>query len=385
MTNILLPNNITFGGGSLKEVTTLLNSLGKNHPLIITDNTMVDLKIINPLENYLTKFQIRHEVFKDTIPEPTSKSILKAVDILREGKFDSIIAFGGGSPIDSAKAISALATYGGKISEYKFPYIFNKKAIPIIAIPTTAGTGSEVTKFTIITNEKTEEKMLCVGPGFLPAAAIVDYELSLTVPPRTTADTGIDALTHAIEAYVSRKANIFSDAQAISAMKLIFPNLRSVFKNGKNKKAREAIMMGSTLAGLAFSNSSVALVHGMSRPIGANYHVPHGLSNAMLLPTVTSFSIPGNSKRYANCAKVMGIAEKNDSDAEANKKLVEELFKLNNDLKVPSPKEYGIEKQDFVNKLDILSKQALDSGSPGNNPVIPTQGQIKELYLKLWS
>ncbi len=385
MNKILLPNSLTFGGGALKEIINILESIGKKRPFIITDNNMVKLEIIKPLETYLKEFQIKYQIFKETIPEPTSKSILQAVDILKDGNFDSIIAFGGGSPIDSAKAISALATYGGSMSDYKFPYIFNKKAIPIIAIPTTAGTGSEVTKFTIITDEKTDEKMLCVGTGFLPAAAIVDYELTLTVPPRTTADTGVDALTHAIEAYVSKKANSFSDAQAIASMKLIFPNLRSVYKNGNDKKAREKVMFGSTLAGMAFSNASVALVHGMSRPIGANYHVPHGLSNAMLLPTVTKFSISGSPLRYSECAKVMGIAFKNDEQDVANEKLINELYNLNKDLDVPSLLEYGIEKEDFISKLDILAKQAIDSGSPANNPIIPSHGEIKDLYLKLWS
>ena len=384
MNHIFVPKSIILGGGALKEITNLLKSLEKNKPLIITDNNMVKLGIIKPLENYLNDFEIKYKIFKDTIPEPTSESILQAVDILKEGSFDSVIAFGGGSPIDSAKAISALASCGGNISDYKFPYIFNKETIPIIAVPTTAGTGSEVTKFTIITDEKTDEKMLCVGAGFLPTAAIVDYELSITVPPRTTADTGIDALTHAIEAYVSKKANFFSDTQAMAAMKLIFPNLRAVYRNGKDKKAREKVMIGSTLAGMAFSNSSVALVHGMSRPIGANYHVPHGLSNAMLLPSVTDFSIAGSPLRYSECAKKMGIALENDSQDLANKKLIEALYLLNKDLDVPTPSEFGIIKEDFYSKLDVLSKQAIDSGSPGNNPIIPSHEQIKELYRKLW-
>ena len=271
------------------------------------------------------------------------------------------------------------------MSDYKFPYIFNKKSIPIIAIPTTAGTGSEVTKFTIITDELTDEKMLCVGAGFLPTAAIVDYELSLTVPPRTTADTGIDALTHAMEAFVSKKGKPFSDTQAASAMKLIFPNLRTVFLNGKDKNAREKVMMGSTLAGMAFSNASVALVHGMSRPIGANYHVPHGLSNAMLFLLSQIFLFLVLHRKYAYCAKIMGIADYNDNESTANQKLIDELYNLNLDLKVPTPEQYGINKEDFLSKLDILAKQALASGSPSNNPVIPSHNQIKELYLELWS
>ena len=219
----------------------------------------------------------------------------------------------------------------------------------------------------------------------MPTAAIVDYKLSLTVPKRTSADTGIDALTHAIEAYVSKKANIFSDTQAISAMKLIYPNLRKVYEDGNNLLAREKVMVGATLAGMAFSNTSVALVHGMSRPIGAFYHVPHGLSNAMLLPTITDYSLPAASLRYSQCSKAMGISENNEETESANKKLIDELYNLNKDLDVPTPKEYGINKNDFMGKLDIMATQALDSGSPNNNPRIPSHQEIKTLYEKLWN
>ena len=384
MNEILLPNYIYIGGDSLKKITDILSNLNCRKPIIITDNTMVNLNIIKPLEELLTSIQIRYTIYKDTIPEPTAESIKEAVDLVKKEDFDCIIAFGGGSPIDSAKAISALSKLDGKMEDYKFPYILSNKGLPIIAIPTTAGTGSEVTKFTIITDENTDEKMLCVGPGFMPTAAIVDYKLSLTVPKRTSADTGIDALTHAIEAYVSKKANIFSDTQALSAMKLIYPNLRKVYEDGNNLEAREKVMVGATLAGMAFSNASVALVHGMSRPIGAFYHVPHGLSNAMLLPTVTDYSLESASLRYSQCSKAMGISDQNEDIEKANKKLIFELYNLNKDLDVPTPHEYGINKDDFMEKIDIMATQALDSGSPSNNPRIPSHQEIKTLYERLW-
>ena len=328
MSEIILPKFMNIGGGKIKSVTDILKKINCKNPLIITDKTMVKLNIIEPLEKALTDMQIRYKIFDDTMPEPTAKSIENGVSTLKDGSFDCIIAFGGGSPIDSAKAISLLATKGGLIEDYKFPFINLENNIPIIAIPTTAGTGSEVTKFTIITNEKTDEKMLCVGPAFMPIAAIVDYELTYSVPQRTTADTAIDSLTHAIEAFVSKKSNLFSDTQAISAMELIAPNIRRAYNNGKDQEAREKLMTGATLAGIAFSNSSVALVHGMSRPIGAFYHVPHGLSNAMLLPTVTEFSIPAAPERYSKCAKAIGVANFDDSIEEANKKLLDELNNL---------------------------------------------------------
>ena len=385
MSEIILPKFMNIGGGKITSVTDVLKKINCKNPLIITDKTMVKLNIIKPLEKALTEMQIRYKIFDDTMPEPTAKSIENGVSTLKDGSFDCIIAFGGGSPIDSAKAISLLATKGGLIEDYKFPFINLENNIPIIAIPTTAGTGSEVTKFTIITNEKTDEKMLCVGPAFMPIAAIVDYELTYSVPQRTTADTAIDSLTHAIEAFVSKKSNLFSDTQAISAMELIAPNIRRAYNNGKDQEAREKLMTGATLAGIAFSNSSVALVHGMSRPIGAFYHVPHGLSNAMLLPTVTEFSIPSAPEKYSKCAKAIGVANFDDSIDEANKKLLYELKQLNLDLEVPTLKEFGVKKETFFQNIDTMATQAIASGSPNNNPIVPSHDELVLLYKNLWS
>ena len=384
MSEIILPKFMNIGGGKVKSVTDVLKKINCKNPLIITDKTMVKLNIIEPLEKALTDMQIRYKIFDDTMPEPTAKSIENGVITLKDGSFDCIIAFGGGSPIDSAKAISLLATKGGLIEDYKFPFINLENNIPIIAIPTTAGTGSEVTKFTIITNEKTDEKMLCVGPAFMPIAAIVDYELTYSVPQRTTADTAIDSLTHAIEAFVSKKSNLFSDTQAISAMELIAPNIRRAYNNGKDQEAREKLMTGATLAGIAFSNSSVALVHGMSRPIGAFYHVPHGLSNAMLLPTVTEFSIPAAPERYSKCAKAIGVANFDDSIEESNKKLLNELKQLNLDLEVPTLKQFGVNKETFFQSIDTMATQAIGSGSPNNNPIVPSHNELVSLYKKIW-
>ncbi len=385
MSEIILPKFMNIGGGKIKSVTDILKKINCKYPLIITDKTMIKLNIIEPLEKALTDMQIRYKIFDDTMPEPTAKSIENGVSTLKGGSFDCIIAFGGGSPIDSAKAISLLASKGGLIEDYKFPFINLENNIPIIAIPTTAGTGSEVTKFTIITNEKTDEKMLCVGPAFMPIAAIVDYELTYSVPQRTTADTAIDSLTHAIEAFVSKKSNLFSDTQAISAMELIAPNIRKAYNNGNDQVAREKLMTGATLAGIAFSNSSVALVHGMSRPIGAFYHVPHGLSNAMLLPTVTEFSIPSAPERYSRCAKAIGVANFDDSIEEANKKLLNELKQLNLDLEVPTLKEFGVKKETFFQNIDTMATQAIASGSPNNNPIVPSHDELILLYKNLWN
>ena len=381
---IILPSIMQIGAKASQEVGNILNNLSYKKPLIITDKMMVELGYASKIQESLNAVNIHADIFSDTIPEPTVASIQAGVNKIKSADYDCIIALGGGSPIDSAKAIGILGKFGGVMSDYKFPRLVSEIGVPIIAIPTTAGTGSEVTRFTIIADESTDEKMLCVGRGFMPSVALIDYELTLSLPKRATADTGIDALTHAMEAYVSKKANAYSDTQAIEAMKLIGPNLRKVYHDGNDLKAREKMMLGATLAGIAFSNASVALVHGMSRPIGAIYHVPHGLSNAMLLPAVTEYSIPSATKRYADCAKAIGIALSDDADDVANQKLLKELIAINDELNVPSPSEFGIDKKDFMQNLEIMAEQAIASGSPANNPRVPESKEIVEIYKLLW-
>ena len=383
-TQIILPRMLEIGAGVSHKIGVIVKEMNCWRPLIVTDKIMQELGYVERIQDELKAMNISSDVFDDTIPEPTTRSIQAGVKLAESGEYDVIIGLGGGSPIDSAKAISVLGKFGGQMRDYKFPRIVNERGLPIIAIPTTAGTGSEATRVTVITDESNDEKMLCVGIGFLPTVAVVDYELTLSVPPRTTADTGIDALTHALEAYVSKKANAYSDIQAVAAMKLLAPNLRRVFNNGKDREAREAMMLGSTLAGIAFSNASVALVHGMSRPIGALYHVPHGLSNAMLLPAVTEYSIPAAEQRYADAARVMGIAQASDTNIKANQKLMDELFAINRELEVPTPAEFGISRTRFFENLNMKAQQALASGSPANNPRVPDAASIIEIYKQLW-
>lgn len=382
---IVLPRIMHIGKGASLQVADTLKTLGVKHPLIITDKMMVKLGYVKKIQQTLIESKIESSVFADTIPEPTVSSIEAGVEMARKGGFDSIIAIGGGSPIDSAKAISIVGKFGGKVSDYKFPRDVTENGLPIVAIPTTAGTGSEATRFTVITDDEKDEKMLCAGIGFMPVAALIDYELTLSLPPRVTADCGLDALTHAMEAYVSQKANTFSDAQALSAMTMIGSNLRKAYHEPKNEAAREAMMLGSSLAGIAFSNASVALVHGMSRPIGAFFHVPHGLSNAMLLPVLTEYSIPAAQVRYAECARAIGVATVADDNQVACQKLVEELRALNVELSVPSPSEFGIDKDKFFKLLPTMAEQALGSGSPSNNPKVPSIDEMVELYTKIWN
>lgn len=385
MYTILLPKILKIGGGALKETPAILAQFGVQHPVIITDHYLAGNGMLDTLLEILTAGGMKVRCFTDSVPDPTVTALNKAVAFIKEGPCDAVIGFGGGSPIDTAKAAAVLAMRGGDIRALKAPHQEDQAGLPIIAIPTTAGTGSEATRFTIITDDVSDEKMLCVGAAYMPVAAIVDYELTLSMPARLTADTAIDALTHAIEAYVSKRATPFSDTLAISAMRTIWPNLRAAYADPGNRAAREGLMFGATQAGMAFSNASVALVHGMSRPIGAHFHVAHGLSNAMLLPVVTAWSVSAALTRYADCARVMNIATAQEGDQSAAARLVEELRRLNADLTVPTPKAYGLDEERWNALLPIMAVQALESGSPANNPRVPDAQTIQQLYREAWN
>jgi alcohol dehydrogenase class IV len=382
--NFASPRLLLVSAGAVRQVADVLAKFGLSRPLVVTDPFMVSSGHLRNCLDPLAAAGLAVSVFSDTVPDPTDTVIEAGVGELNKGDFDCLIGFGGGSPIDTAKAMSILAAGGGKMRDYKAPFAADKGALPIIAIPTTAGTGSECTRFTVITDTERDEKMLIAGLGALPLAALVDYELTYSVPARTTADTGVDSLTHALEAYVSKRANPLSDALALSAMSLIGANIRTAYAEPRNAAAREAMMLGATEAGLAFSNSSVALVHGMSRPIGAHFHVPHGLSNAMLLPAITRFSVPGAEARYAEAARRIGFAALTDIDATAAAKLITGLERLNKDLSVPTPADYGIDEAAWTGKMALMAEQALASGSPANNPKVPTAAEIVGLYREVW-
>ncbi len=321
--------------------------------------------------------------FGDCVPDPTTDSVEMALAQLHDGDFDAIVALGGGSSLDTAKAVAVMADRRGPMCDYKVPVQIDT-GLPVIAIPTTAGTGSEATRVAVITDTATQEKMLCMGLGLLPVAALVDFELSMTMPYRLTADTGLDSLCHALEAFVSRKANQFTDSIALTAMHTIYHTLPIACAEPDNSAAREAMMLSACQGGIAFSNASVTLIHGMSRPIGALYHVPHGLSNAMLLPEVTAWSVVGAPGRYAEAAQYMGIAEPGDTETAACDKLVRALRQLCLDLQVPSPAAFGITEKDWLEHLETMAEQALISGSPANNPRIPDHNEIVDLYRRVW-
>lgn len=375
------PRIIRIGGGVAREIAEVLGQLSLSRPLLVTDKTLVALGHVERVTEVLRMAGIAWGVFDEVVENPTDTCLEAGLAVFHAGAYDCVIGLGGGSPMDVAKAISAMSVNPGHVRDYKAPTQVDRCGVPVILLPTTGGTGSELTRWCVITDTVKTEKYNLSGLAFVATAALIDWEFTVTKPARITADTAVDSLTHAIEAYVSRRAFAYTDAFALAAMPLIAGYVRRAYANPEDHAAREALMLGAAQAGMAFSNASVALVHGMSRPLGAHFHVAHGLSNAMLLPEVTAFSVDAAPERYARCARVMGWVGDNEPDAMACGKLVEGLRALNADLSVPRPSDLGHEAGDV---LPVMAAQALQSGSPQNNPLVPTAEEIVALYQRVW-
>ncbi|MGG3822309.1 iron-containing alcohol dehydrogenase [Geobacillus thermodenitrificans] len=380
MYELLVPNRVIYGRDTFREVGRQAKALGTK-ALIVSDPVMENIGLVARCEQYLREAGLPLATYTRVDTEPTDVHVKEALDVCRSEQCDVIVAIGGGSSIDAAKAVAVMMTNEGTISDYVGnAKMFTKKPVPLIAIPTTAGTGSEVTKVTVIIDTKTDVKMMISQPALLPAVAIVDPLLTVSCPPSVTAATGVDALCHSIEAYISRRAHPVTDVLALSAIEAIIGHLRRAYENGQDIEAREKMAIAAMKAGMAFSNASVTLVHGMSRPIGALFHVPHGVSNAMLLPGVLEFTKESATERLAVIARLINPQLKDVSDAEAADALVEEVKQLCRDLHIPNMKTWGIDKAAFDKAVDKMAADALASGSPSNNPRVPTHEEIVALY-----
>lgn len=376
------PRIIRVGGGAALEISEVLEQLGLSNPLIVTDKNLVKLGHVARVTDVLDEARLPWHIFDGVVEDPTDVCVDAGLLAFQGGDFDCIIGLGGGSPMDTAKAISFMSVNAGHVRDYKAPRQIDRCGPPVILMPTTGGTGSELTRWCVITDTERTEKYNLSGLACVATAALIDWTFTTTKPWRITADTAVDSLTHAIEAYVSRRAFVYTDSFALAAMKPIAEHVRAACSDPENAVAREALMLAASQAGMAFSNASVALVHGMSRPIGAHFHVAHGLSNAMLLPAVTAFSVKAAPERYATCARAMDWADLADSDAVACGKLVEGLQRLNDDLKVPRPSDLGHARDDAM--FALMAEQALASGSPQNNPHVPSADEIIGLYQQIW-
>lgn len=378
----IVPGKIISGSGALEAAESALSSFGKK-ALIVTDKVMIDLGNCAKVETALKNEGVDYVIYSDITGEPTDVMIDGGVKVYKENGCDFIVALGGGSPIDSMKAISSLIENGGSISDY-MGKVIDVPVPPMVAIPTTAGTGSEATQFTIITDTKKDIKMLLKGAVLMPTLAIIDPQFTMTAPPKITAATGLDALCHAVEAYTSRKAQTLSDTFAVSAVKRIFKFLPVAFKDGKNEEARVEMSVAALEAGIAFNNASVTIIHGMSRPIGALFHVAHGLSNAMLMKECLKFALPGAYDRFADLGRAIGAAKDEDSDEAAAEKFLAEIENITKVLETPTLEEYGIDREKFFSVIDKMAFDAMASGSPQNTMRDVREEDVKQIYRNLW-
>ncbi len=380
--SFLAPREIVSGRGALESAAKKFSSYGKK-ALIVTDAMMVKLGNAAVLEQACRENNVDYVIYDGINAEPSDVMILDGLKAYKENHCDFLIALGGGSPIDSAKAIgmmsvsdAPIASYMGKLIDVDMP--------GLIAIPTTAGTGSEVTKFTIINDTATKVKMLLTGACLIPAMAVIDPKFTMTAPKSVTSHTGIDALCHAVESYTSRKAQPLSETFSLSAIKRIFENLETCYNEPSNEAARIQMSLAATEAGLAFTNASVTIVHGMSRPIGALFHVPHGLSNAMLLEVCMNFAVDGAYDRFADIARYLGFASAKDEDEKAARIFLEKLSGLLRNLHVPTMSEYGIDKDAYFAVIEKMAHDAYASGSPSNTIKEVTVEDMIRLYKEVY-
>lgn len=373
-----IPQHVIFGKGSLGKLPEAAKALGKNKALIISGPHLNRIGMVDKCRAALSAAGIGSAAFTETEGNPSTETVEKAVDAYKSSGADFIVAFGGGSPLDVAKAAGILAAYGGKITEYEGGGKVPGPVVPMIAIPTTAGTGSEVTSFSVITDHSRNYKLSVSSNYLLPAYAILDPELIASVPAGTAAACGVDAMVHALEAYLSLAASPFSDMFALKALQLIGKNLRAYAANRGNEAAAEAMMMGSLFAGIAFSHARLGDVHAMSHPVSAYFNVAHGVANAILLPVIVEYNELADQGKYYDIYRCVAKAPVSEAMFSSHM-LTEELRALNMELGIPSClKEAGVKAEYF----DAMAEDAMKSGNISVNPRSTTKADVLELYKK---
>lgn len=382
MSHFVIPNHTVVGTNVLGEAAPLLKKMG-NKAFIVTGRHVAVSDMMKQLTALLDENGIDCVIFDGITGEPTDTMIENGVEMLKSSGCDFIIGIGGGSPLDSAKAIAAMAVNEGSIADYNGKEITGE-ILPLAAIPTTAGTGSEATKFTVITDSEKGIKMLLKGDVLVPKLAIVDSSFTVGAPKSVTSATGLDALTHAVEAYTSRKAFSMTDTLAVLAVKRIMKYLPIAYREPDNSLAREQMSIAALEAGICINNSSVTIVHGMSRPIGALFHVPHGMSNAMLLKECLSFAVSGAYEKFANLGRETGVASDSDSDETAAEKFIDSLQNICDVCEIPTLEQYGIDRDEYYSKISKMATDAVASGSPANTVKEVTVDDCIEIYKKLY-
>lgn len=374
--NFKLPTEIEFGPGSIKKLGEKVRGFNAQKSMIVTDQGIVNAGILEKVSEQLSRANLPYVVFDEVESDPSTKTIEKIASQAKEENVDILIAIGGGSPIDAAKGTSVLLGNEGKLQDYGGVNKVKNKGIPLIAIPTTAGTGSEVTIFAVLTDLDENLKFTVTSPLIAPSLALLDPELTLSLPPGMTGATGMDALTHAVEAYTSLINQPLSDVLALESIRLIYKYLPQAVSNGNNLEARTEMLKAQLMAGIAFNNAFLGLSHAIASPLGGHFHIPHGIANAIMLPYVMKFNVPAAPEKYAKIAETMGIDLKGKDifenayeSAKAVERLVE-LCGLPNKLRDAGAKEEN---------LDDVARDALKSGMLKFNVRKASEKQIREI------
>jgi alcohol dehydrogenase len=373
-----IPTVTLMGIGAHKEIGNQIQTLGAKKPLIVTDKGITGAGITEQIVNMVKEdIGVNCAVFDETVPNPTDKNVHDGLEIYKSNGCDSIISLGGGSPHDCGKGIGIMATNGGKIHDYEGVDKSAKDMPPFIAVNTTAGTASEMTRFCIITDTSRKVKMAIVDWRVTPTVAINDPLLMAGMPPALTAATGMDALTHAVEAYVSTAATPVTDACALQAISLIAGNLRAAVANGADMIARDQMAYAEYLAGMAFNNASLGHVHAMAHQLGGFYDLPHGVCNAILLPHVSKFNLIAKMERFGDIAKAMGENLEGLSKRAAADVALEAIKTLSTDVGIPSGLgELGVKEAD----LKIMAENAQKDACGLTNPRCPTLEDVIQIY-----
>ncbi|MBO8168214.1 MAG: iron-containing alcohol dehydrogenase [Thermoanaerobacteraceae bacterium] len=372
-----MPTVNLMGAGSAKRVGEQMNVLGVKKALLVTDKGLNEMGMADEIAGIIKEAGCDVVVFDGAEPNPTDKNVEDGLKVFKENNCDVIVSLGGGSSHDCAKGIRIVASNGGNIRDYEGVDKSNNASIPMIAVNTTAGTASEMTRFCIITDTDRKVKMAIVDWRCTPTVAINDPLLMMKKPPALTAATGMDALTHAIEAYVSTAATPVTDSAALMAIKLISENLRNAVANGDNFQARDAMAYAEFLAGMAFNNASLGYVHAMAHQLGGFYNLPHGVCNAILLPHVERFNLIANPKRFADIAEAMGENIEGLSVREAAEVALEAIEQLSRDIGIPSGlKELGVKEED----LETMAKNAMKDACMLTNPRKATLEDVINIY-----
>lgn len=372
-----MPSVNLMGPDCLKEAGKDIKALGFKKALIVTDKVLNDIGLVTKLTEVLDDNNVEYVIFDETQPNPTTGNVANGLKLLKDNNCDFVVSFGGGSPHDCAKGIALVATNGGAISDYEGVDVSTKPQLPLVAVNTTAGTASEMTRFCVITDEARHIKMTIVDKNTTPILAVNDPLLMVAMPKGLTAATGMDALTHAVEAYVSTIATPITDACAIKAIELISDNLRLVVADGNNTEARDQMAYAEFLAGMAFNNASLGYVHAMAHQLGGLYNLPHGVCNAVLLPHVQQYNSQFAANRLKNVAAALGVDVTSMNDNDGAKAAITAINTLSSDVGIPSGlAELGAKKEDF----DTLTENALKDACGFTNPNQATHEEIKAIY-----